>query len=37
MAALKEQTKAKYYVMEHDNPKDDRRFAERSLAAAEKL
>jgi sugar phosphate isomerase/epimerase len=37
MAALKEQTNARYFVMEHDNPKDDRRFAERSLAAAEKL
>ncbi len=34
MAALKEQTNARYYVMEHDNPKDDKRFAERSLAAA---
>ena len=28
MAALKEQTKAKYFVMEHDNPKDDKRFAD---------
>jgi sugar phosphate isomerase/epimerase len=37
MAALKEQTNARYYVMEHDNPKDDKRFAERSLAAAQKL
>lgn len=37
MKALKESTKAKYYVMEHDNPKDDKRFATRSLAAAEKL
>ncbi len=37
MPALKEQTAARYFVMEHDNPKDDRRFAERSLAAAEKL
>ncbi len=37
MTALKERTRAKYYVMEHDNPKDDKRFAERSLAAAEKL
>ncbi|MFO1144022.1 MAG: sugar phosphate isomerase/epimerase [Amaricoccus sp.] len=36
MAALRN-TKAKYYVMEHDNPKDDQRFAERSLAAAEAL
>jgi sugar phosphate isomerase/epimerase len=37
MAALKEKSRAKYYVVEHDNPKDDKRFAERSLAAAEKL
>lgn len=37
MAALKEQTNARYFVMEHDNPKDDKRFAERSLAAAAKL
>jgi sugar phosphate isomerase/epimerase len=37
MAALKEQTNARYYVMEHDNPKDDKRFAQRSLAAAQKL
>jgi hypothetical protein len=37
MAALKEETNAKYFVMEHDNPKDDKRFATRSLAAAEKL
>ena len=36
MAALKG-TKAKYFVMEHDNPKDAARFAERSLAAASKL
>jgi sugar phosphate isomerase/epimerase len=36
MVALKG-TKAKYYVMEHDNPKDDKRFAERSLASAQKL
>jgi sugar phosphate isomerase/epimerase len=36
MAALKG-TGVKYFVMEHDNPKDDRRFAERSLAAAQKL
>jgi sugar phosphate isomerase/epimerase len=32
-AAL-EQTNAKYFVMEHDNPSDDRRFAARSIAAA---
>ena len=37
MAALKERTKVKYFVMEHDNPKDAERFAERSLAAAQKL
>ena len=36
MAAL-EGTKVEYLVMEHDNPSDDRRFAERSLAAARKL
>ena len=34
MAALT-QTKAKNFIMEHDNPKDARRFAERSLAAAQ--
>jgi sugar phosphate isomerase/epimerase len=33
MAAL-EQTNATYFIMEHDNPKDARRFAERSIAAA---
>ena len=33
MAAL-DATAAKYFVMEHDNPSDDRRFAERSIAAA---
>lgn len=37
MALLKERSKARYYVMEHDNPKDDKRFATRSLAAAEAL
>ena len=36
MAALK-QTRARYFVMEHDNPKDPARFAERSLAAVRKL
>lgn len=30
-------TKVKYFVIEHDNPKDDKRFAERSLAAAQAL
>lgn len=29
------QTGARYFVMEHDNPSDERRFAERSLAAAQ--
>ncbi len=33
MAALRK-TPAKHFVMEHDNPKDATRFAERSLAAA---
>lgn len=28
------QTGARYFVMEHDNPSDDRRFAARSIAAA---
>ena len=31
--ALKAQTNARYYVMEHDNPSDVDRFASRSLAA----
>jgi sugar phosphate isomerase/epimerase len=30
-------TACKYFVMEHDNPKDAKRFAERSIAAAQKL
>lgn len=30
-------TGARYFVMEHDNPSDDARFAERSLAAAKAL
>ena len=33
MAAL-HRTSCRYFVMEHDNPSDDRRFAERSIAAA---
>jgi sugar phosphate isomerase/epimerase len=33
MAALRD-TSAKYFVVEHDNPSDAARFAERSLAAA---
>ena len=32
-AAIKTQTNTRYWVMEHDNPADDQRFAERSLAA----
>ena len=31
------QTGCRYFVMEHDNPSDDRRFAERSIAAANKF
>ncbi len=30
-------TQCKYFVMEHDNPNDDSRFAERSIAAANKF
>lgn len=36
MVALKK-TKAKYFVMEHDNPSDAARFAKRSIAAAKQL
>ena len=36
MAALKN-TGVKYFVMEHDNPKDAARFAERSIATAKTL
>lgn len=36
MAALRG-TKAKYFVMEHDNPNDAARFAKRSIAAAQQL
>jgi sugar phosphate isomerase/epimerase len=36
MAALRG-TACKYFIVEHDNPKDARRFAERSIAAARKL
>ncbi|WP_395820561.1 sugar phosphate isomerase/epimerase family protein [Devosia sp.] len=32
-ATIKAQTNVRYWVMEHDNPADDRRFAERSFAA----
>jgi hypothetical protein len=32
MAAL-EGTRARHFIVEHDNPKDPARFAERSLAA----
>ncbi|HEY4200211.1 MAG TPA: sugar phosphate isomerase/epimerase [Devosiaceae bacterium] len=34
MAAAKAKTKARYFVMEHDNPSDVNRFASRSIAAA---
>ena len=30
-------TKCVYFVMEHDNPSDDMRFAQRSIAAAKKF
>ena len=36
MTALKS-AGVSYFVMEHDNPKDDKRFAERSIAAARGL
>lgn len=36
MAALRD-TKAETFVMEHDNPNDDRRFAERSIKAAKQF
>lgn len=36
MGAL-EQTGARYFVIEHDNPSDDRRFATRSIEAARKF
>lgn len=36
MAALRG-TPCRFFVMEHDNPSDDRRFAERSLASAQAL
>ena len=36
MAALR-QTRCRYFVMEHDNPSDHKRFAERSIAAARTL
>lgn len=34
MAALRADTPARYFVMEHDNPSDAERFATRSIAAA---
>ena len=34
VTALRKNTPAKYFVMEHDNPKDDARFATRSIASA---
>jgi sugar phosphate isomerase/epimerase len=36
MTALRA-TGCKYFIVEHDNPKDAKRFAERSIAAASKL
>jgi sugar phosphate isomerase/epimerase len=36
MAALAN-TKCMHWVMEHDKPSDDERFAKRSIAAAKKL
>jgi len=36
MTALR-RTGVRYFVIEHDNPSDLRRFAERSIAAARKL
>ncbi|TIP99550.1 MAG: sugar phosphate isomerase/epimerase, partial [Mesorhizobium sp.] len=32
--ALRAESAAKYYVVEHDNPNDIERFARRSIAAA---
>lgn len=37
LKAALSKTKVRYFIVEHDNPKDDRRFAERSLAAARAL
>ena len=37
MTALRERTPAEQFVMEHDKPSDDRRFAERSITAARTL
>ncbi|WP_373354749.1 sugar phosphate isomerase/epimerase family protein [Pseudoroseicyclus sp. CXY001] len=37
MGALKDQTKARWFVMEHDNPSDDDRFARLSIAAGQSL
>ena len=34
LSSAVERTTAIYHIMEHDNPSDDRRFAERSLASA---
>ena len=36
-ADLKAKSKAKYFVMEHDNPNDLERFAARSIATAKAL
>lgn len=37
MKALREQTAAKIFIMEHDNPNDVKRFASRSLASAQQF
>ncbi|QDY69015.1 sugar phosphate isomerase/epimerase family protein [Qingshengfaniella alkalisoli] len=37
MATLREKTKAQFFVMEHDNPSDHKRFASRSIEAAKQL
>lgn len=37
MDALRANTATKYFVMEHDNPSDDARFAARSIESANKL
>lgn len=37
LATLKSKTRAKYFVMEHDNPNDLERFASRSIATAKSL
>lgn len=37
MKTLREQTAAKIFIMEHDNPNDVKRFASRSLASAQQF